>query len=233
MTDVRAIDAAIRAAGTPERAVKEKAYLKSTLRHHGTTVPEVRRVVRDYLRVHKNLAGAEAVALAEALWAEPVHERRLAAVLLLESAALRLGAGDVAVIERLLREARTWALVDELAANVVGPMVERLPGMGRILDRWARDEDFWIRRSALLALLVALRRGGGDFERFGRYADAMLEEKEFFIRKAIGWVLRETSKKRPELVADWLAPREARLSGVTRREAFKYLGSGSPSKAKR
>jgi 3-methyladenine DNA glycosylase AlkD len=51
----------------------------------------------------------------------------------------------------------------------------------------------------------------------------MLEEKEFFIRKAIGWVLRDTSRKRPELVFDWLLPRAAHASGVTTREAVKYL----------
>jgi 3-methyladenine DNA glycosylase AlkD len=51
----------------------------------------------------------------------------------------------------------------------------------------------------------------------------MLEEREFFIRKAIGWVLRETSKKRPELVFDWFLPRAERASGVTTREAVKYL----------
>ena len=91
------------------------------------------------------------------------------------------------------------------------------------LDRWAEDDDFWLRRSALLALLEALRRGGGDFPRFSRYADLMLEEKEFFIRKAIGWVLRDTARKRPDMVYEWLLPRAARASGVTLREAVKPL----------
>lgn len=85
-----------------------------------------------------------------------------------------------------------------------------------------KDDDFWVRRAALLALLRPLRDGGGDFA-LARHADAMLDEKEFFVRKAIGWVLREASKKRPALVADWLAPRAARASGVTVREAVKYL----------
>jgi 3-methyladenine DNA glycosylase AlkD len=75
----------------------------------------------------------------------------------------------------------------------------------------------------MLALLPALRRGGGDCARFSRYAHSMLGQREFFIRKAIGWVLREVSKKRPQLVRDWLRPRRARLSGVTLREAVKYL----------
>jgi 3-methyladenine DNA glycosylase AlkD len=60
-------------------------------------------------------------------------------------------------------------------------------------------------------------------DRFGRYADAMLDEREFFIRKAIGWVLRETGKIRPDEVFAWLLPRAARASGVTIREAVKYL----------
>jgi 3-methyladenine DNA glycosylase AlkD len=85
------------------------------------------------------------------------------------------------------------------------------------------DYDFWIRRSALLALLIPLRRGDGDFARFTRYADAMLDEKEFFIRKAIGWVLRDTALKRPTMVYDWLFPRAARASGVTLREAVKPM----------
>ena len=80
---------------------------------------------------------------------------------------------------------------------MAGALVERFPELGSALDRWAKDADFWVRRSAILALLDPLRRGEGDFDRFSRYADAMLCEKEFFIRKAIGWTLREVSKRRP------------------------------------
>lgn len=134
-----------------------------------------------------------------------------------------LGPTDMALLEKLLRESKTWALVDSLAVNVTGDLVERYPQLGSVLDRWARDDDFWIRRSAMLALLKPLRRGEGDFERFAGYADAMLEEKEFFIRKAIGWVLRETAKKQPDLVYEWLVPRTSRASGVTMREAVKPL----------
>ena len=85
------------------------------------------------------------------------------------------------------------------------------------------DEDFWIRRSALLALLVPLRRGGGDPDRFFRYADRLLAEREFFVRKAIGWVLRDMGHRRPRLVSEWLEPRARRASGVTMREAVKHL----------
>jgi 3-methyladenine DNA glycosylase AlkD len=220
---VRELSTALKAAGDPERAVQEKRYLKSELRHWGTSMPAIRRVASAFAKAHPDLGHAELVALVEELWAEPVHERRVAAVELLDAYGPRLEARDLRLVERLIRESRTWALVDGLAATVAGGLVERFPELGRALDRWAVDEDFWVRRAALLALLVPLRRGGGDFERFGRYADAMLEEREFFIRKAIGWVLRDTGRKRPALVARWLRPRAARASGLAVREAVKYL----------
>ena len=218
------LEAEMAASGTAERAVKEKAYLKSELRFLGASMSAVNRAMATYARAHRDLTHEQLIALAEALWAPPVHERRAAAVELLTRYAALLEPADVALLERLLRESLTWALVDGLAASVVSELVERYPlELAPVLDRWAADEDFWIRRSAMLALMPALRRGVGDFPRFARYADAMLDEREFFIRKAIGWVLRETSKKRPELVRDWLRPRVSRASTVTFREAVKYL----------
>lgn len=218
MDAVTEIEADLRSRAKAGRAEKEKAYLKSALAHLGVPVPEIRKVARAH---GEERSLEQARALADALWARPVHELRATAVELLDRRALTLE--DLPRLERWLREAKTWALVDPIAIALVGGVVER-HGAGDALDRWAEDDDFWIRRAAMLALLRPLRRGDGDFERFGRYADAMLEEKEFFIRKAIGWVLRETGKKRPERVEAWLEPRAQRASGVTMREAVKPLG---------
>jgi len=215
------------AGASPERAVQEKAYLKSSLEHLGATVPQIRAAVKAIMRANPQLSHDEVIAVVDALWAEPVHERRFAAVEILEERLQLLGPGDLAVVERLVRDSLTWALVDGLAASVAGGIVEvagsQQPQVARTLDSWAVDENFWVRRSSLLALLSGLRRGEGDFVRFGRYADAMLDEREFFIRKAIGWVLRETGKLRPDLVREWLAPRIDRVAGLTLREAVKYL----------
>ena len=213
----------LEAAGNPDRAVAEQAYLKSELRHLGTSVPATRSVAEAARRAHPDLTHDQVVELVELLWAEPVHECRAVCGELLVAYHDRLGPDDIARLERLLRGSRTWALVDGLAANVVGRLVEAHHELTDVLDRWAADPDFWIRRSALLALLVPLREGRGDFARFGRYADAMLDEREFFIRKAIGWVLRDTGRRRPDLVFEWLLPRAARLSSVTLREALKPL----------
>jgi len=217
------IDAQLRARASPERAAQERAYLKSDLDHLGVSVPAIRAVAKGIAARRPALGRERLLALVLALWEGRVYERRRLAVELLEISGDRLQAGDIGLVERLLREARTWALVDELAAVVAGGLVERHPELGPVLDRWAGDPDLWIRRSALLALLVPLRRGDGDFARFAGYAEGMLDETEFFIRKAIGWVLRDTARRRPELVFEWLLPRARRASGVTLREALKPL----------
>lgn len=216
------IDAGLLARAVPDRAAGEKAYLKSALTHYGTSVPSTRAAVREAL-AGARLGHDELVEVVGRLWEVPVHERRAAAVELLEVHGDVLGVADAPLLERLLRESRTWALVDGLAASVVGPVTERDEAWGAVLDRWVTDEDFWLRRSALLAHLLPLRAGGGDWERFTRYADATLDETEFFVRKAIGWVLRDTGRRRPDLVYAWILPRAARASGVTIREAVKPL----------
>jgi 3-methyladenine DNA glycosylase AlkD len=216
------LDRAMRRAGTPERAAGARAYLKHELEHYGADTRALREALRPVLR-RRDLDRATLLELARVLWARPVFERRAAAAELLARRAGLLGPRDVPFVERLLRDSGTWALVDTLSPRVIGPLVERHPELHATLERWAGDGDFWIRRSALLAYLLPLRRGEGEFPRFTALADPLLEDREFFVRKAIGWVLRERSKKRPAEVHRWLLPRAARASGVTVREAVKFL----------
>jgi 3-methyladenine DNA glycosylase AlkD len=149
-------------------------------------------------------------------------------------AAPRLAASDLAVLERLLRESRTWAYVDGLAGNVAGEIALRDPaGAWPVIDGWAADDDFWVRRSALLSLLRGIRAGTPDLARFTGYAESMLAEKEFFIRKAIGWVLREISRRDQAWVARWTEAHVAEMSGVTFREAVRRLPADEAERLKR
>jgi len=219
-----AIERALSTGVSPERAAASKSYLKIDMEFTGASVPQARAAVIGWRRAQVELTRSHLVAVAEHLWQRPVFECRMAAVIMLSDRRRLLEAGDIDLVERMLRESGTWALVDGLAADVAGELVARFPELSRTLDRWACDANFWMRRSALLALLVPLRRGDpAPFTQFSGYADQMLAEKEFFIRKAIGWVLRETAKKHPDLVLEWLAPRLDRASGVTMREAVRHV----------
>jgi 3-methyladenine DNA glycosylase AlkD len=216
------LEARLRAIGTPNRATGEKAYLKSDLDFTGTLVSdtreEVKRLATRLALDHDQLSG-----LATELWSRPVFELRLAAIMFVQRSPRLVSVADVPLLEQIVRESRTWALVDYLAVDVLGRLVESdMAGLTPIMDRWATDDDFWIRRASLLAELRPIRRGA-DLDRFLARAEPMLGETEFFIRKAIGWVLREAGKRRPDEVAAWLRPRTHRASGVTMREAVKYL----------
>jgi 3-methyladenine DNA glycosylase AlkD len=110
---------------------------------------------------------------------------------------------------------------DEVASNDTSHLHRRTTA--RALPRWSRDEDLWVRRSSLLAHLLPMRRGDGDLDAFLELALPLAAEKEFFIRKAIGWVLREASKKRPDEVYRILLAHRDELSGLSLREAAKRL----------
>jgi 3-methyladenine DNA glycosylase AlkD len=217
---VQLIEDELRAVGRSDRAAVEAKYLKSDLRFFGASLADIRRAAKAVAK-RGTLAHDDLVSLVESLWAKPVFELRMAAAMLLDLHVEQLGPDDLDMLERFIRDSKTWALVDVLSGDVIAKMNLDQP-LRRQLDRWARDDDFWVRRSSLLAELRTLKSGAA-FEPFAKRADRMLEEKEFFIRKAIGWVLREMSKRRPDEVYEWIAPRTHRISGVTVREVVKYL----------
>lgn len=141
------------------RAVQEKRYLKSDLDFLGVAVPGIRRVVTGTARPHPGLPREAVLAWARALWREPVHERRIAAIEVLRRYVTDLEAADLALVESWVREAHGWAYVDPLAGDIAGRIALRHPDAWPLIDEWATDEDFWVRRSALLALLPRIRAG--------------------------------------------------------------------------
>ena len=124
-----------------------------------------------------------------------------------------------------MRDARTWALVDPLGHTVAGTIFTRHPAAAAAhVERWSLDEgSFWVRRLAVLSLSRPVRAGVVPFATFATVADRLLDEREFFIRKSIGWVLRDIGRDRPDEVEAFCRPRMPRISTVTWREAQKRL----------
>ncbi|WP_067454483.1 DNA alkylation repair protein [Actinomadura macra] len=218
--------AELRVQGDPARAENEKRYLKSDFAHVGVSVPAVRKVALSTVR--KAPTRDELLALVHSLWTvtddgRPVHETRVAAVEILAKRAALLEPGDLGVAERLVRDSVSWVYVDHLAEKVAGALVIRYPSLGAALDVWVTDPYMWVRRTAMLALLPGVRSGTPDLDRLSRFGDALIGEKEFFIRKALGWVLRELSRKDPAWVTAWVDARTDAVSGVTIREAVRHL----------
>jgi hypothetical protein len=204
------IDAALQRESSWERTEAWEAQLGNGMSYYGASVGAVRGTIRDAGRRYPKLPHDEITALSSELWAVPVFERRLAAVVLLQSNLRLLDNSDLTRLEGFVRSARLRALVDPLAMDVIGPMIERLDAPLRVradavLDRWAEDDDEWLRRAVVLSPLRALRKGGGDWDGFARRAKILLEQSREagaegeVVREAVALVLAEVAKTRPEL----------------------------------
>ena len=204
------VDTALQRESSWERAEDWERRFGDGLSYYGASVGAVRGTIRDAGRRYPKLSHDEITALSSELWAVPVFERRLAAVVLLQSNLRLLDNSDLTRLEGFVRSARIPALVDPLAMDVIGPMIEGLDAPRRVradavLDRWAEDDDVWLRRAVVLSPLRALRKGGGDWDRFARRAKVLLEQSRDagvegeVVREAVALVLAEVAETRPEL----------------------------------
>jgi 3-methyladenine DNA glycosylase AlkD len=149
------IDAALQNEGSWYRAEETRARVGTNLRFYGASVGAVRGTVRDAGRRYPGMIHDEITALSSELWDEPVFERRLAAIVLLQSHEEMLRHSDLTRLEGFVRDARTSELVDPLARDVIAPMLQRLDAASRsradvVLDRWANEPNEWLRRAAAL-----------------------------------------------------------------------------------
>ena len=221
--DLELVASRFRLDGTALRATGQKAYLKSDLDFFGVSVPVVRAALKRESRENPLSSRSELLETAVSCFDFTYFEMQLFGVLLLGQNSNLLEVRDLGALADLVRKCETWALVDPLSKPGEVLVDRGMPDVGPILDEWSTDDNFWIRRYSLLVLMRGLVRDDEYWDRFVRYADSMIEEREFFIRKAIGWTLREVSKVRPDPVAEYVRRHMPVISGVTFREAVKYL----------
>lgn len=222
---VAAVRSTLRAAADPSLAPGQQAYMKSAMPFLGVRVPEVRRSVRGVVRAHGEDRPAVLRAAVEELWEQATHrEERYAALALLGLPPLRGDLSLVGLLEHLARTGAWWDLVDELAHRVADlhdahpvPTAERA-------RTWSRDESLWVRRLAILGQLG--RRDRVDLHLLADVVEPNLADPEFFIRKAIGWALREVSSVDPDWVRSFVAAHQ--MSPLSRREALKRIGPADP-----
>lgn len=210
---------ALRATADPELAPDQQAYMKSTMPFLGVRVPEVRAIARTLAKGRddpQTLRGA-----ATSLWRAATHrEERYAAQALLALRPLRGDLELLTVHEEMIRTGAWWDHVDE-AAHRLAELLDAHPDvMAMEMRIWADDDDFWIRRAAIISQLGRKARTDRDLLR--DVIEANIGDSEFFLRKAIGWSLREYAKTDPAWVRAFVA-QHPDLSPLSRREALKHL----------
>ena len=216
--------AGLAAAADPEHAAFHRRYHKSELRFHGLRNEPLRALVRTCCPRRPKPDRDDALGLVRALWSSDWFEERQAALLLLERHAAMLVPDDLPWLGAMTRDCAGWAHLDLLAVKVLGALALARPdAVYPVVRGWSDDSWMWSRRAAILVHVLPARRRQLDQEVAFTTFDERLHETEFFIRKAIGWALREACRHYPQEVYDFLARAGDRASGLTRREGARKL----------
>lgn len=208
----------------PVRALAMRAYMKNRFEFLGIPAPDRRKACADIIRQLKTADADELLQIANGLWTCEQREYQYLAVDILARHYRRLRLEDVPALLTLVQQKSWWDTVDGLAGVVGDVLQQNLTASRDIqagMDKALGHPDFWVRRIALLHQLGW--REQTDVNRLFSYALALADEKEFFIRKAIGWALRDYAWHDPVVVRNFLQENQGRLSGLSYREAAKNL----------
>ncbi|MFF3848071.1 DNA alkylation repair protein [Streptomyces sp. NPDC002328] len=216
------LTASYAAGADPARAAAMRAYMKDVAPFLGLPTPERRALTRAVLAGTSRPDEADCTAIALRCWALPQREYHYFAVDYLRRHIGRCTSGFLPVARHLVTTVPWWDTVDLLAAHVVGALVAADPRLTAEMDAWIDDDDLWLARTALLHQLRYKNRT--DADRLFAYCRRRSAHPDFFVRKAIGWSLREYAKTDPEAVRAFLAREGHRFAPLSVREALKSIG---------
>lgn len=206
----------------PEKAGPMAAYLKTEMPFYGVQKKgrtEVLRLVRKEYPIEDNSTYRNAVL---ALWEQPHREEKYLAISIARQHKPFITLENLDIYKKLVVEGAWWDLVDDVAINLVGSVhLHQRKKMESVIERWIDDDDMWLRRTSLISPIK--HKAETDHETLFDHCLRRADEKEFFIRKAIGWTLREYAKTEPERVRRFLIKHRDRWSGLSFREASKHL----------
>lgn len=210
--------------GNPDRAPQMQRYMRSELPYRGVSLPACRRLARQLGREHPQPDVAALTATVRELWhGARFREERYVALTL--TGDRRYAAWQTPALlplyEELIVTGAWWDLVDDLATHRVGPLLRAFPDeLTPVLRAWAVDADRWKRRTSVICQVGA--KTATDTALLSHCIEANIADRDFFLRKAIGWALRDFSKVDPGWVAAFVSAHPD-LSPLSRREASKYL----------
>lgn len=225
MTLAESLRGELAARANASKARAMQAYMKSAMPYLGVNLPEVRAVCKRVFADHPFDSCERWERAIRQLWRQAnFREERYAAIELLSLKAHRecWTPQLMPLLEEMVVTGAWWDLVDGIAP-VFGSLLRRYPREIRpVMRAWSSDESMWKRRISIICQLALKRET--DLKLLYANIEPNLSDREFFIRKAIGWALRQYSRTDPKEVARYVAAHESRLSGLSRREALKNIG---------
>jgi 3-methyladenine DNA glycosylase AlkD len=222
---IHALRSALESLADPSRAEGMRAYMKSQMPYLGVTTTPMRDMHRRVFPAFPIASFDDWRETVLAMWDEARYrEERYSALALTGDTRYKAfrTLEALPLIEQLIVTGAWWDLVDGLATHEIGDLLRRYPeAMRATLLEWSRGRDPWLRRTSIICQ-VGFKH---DTDQQLLYAciEPSLAERDFFLRKAIGWALREYAKARPEAVRHYVAEHGSRLSTLSRNEALKHL----------
>jgi 3-methyladenine DNA glycosylase AlkD len=209
------------AAADPANAAPMRAYLRDQFDFLGITTRPRRALSRQVLAGLPNPDEDDLTAVSLACWRLPHREYQYFACDLLRRHAGTCSPAFLDTARLLVTHRSWWDTVDALAAHVVGRIVARHPVTLSTMDEWIDAENIWLVRTAILHQLTY--KQSTDARRLFRYCLRRADHPDFFIRKAIGWALRQYARTDPDAVREFVAAHRERLAPLSVREAIRNL----------
>lgn len=204
----------------PQIAAGQKAYMRNQFEFYGIKSPKRREIQRPFLVKSYLPPKDELEQIVKTLWQKPQREYQFFAQELVSKYARRFDKNDIALLEYMVTNKSWWDTVDFIAVKLIGPYFDQYPGQLDIyLKKWLASNNIWLQRCCLLYQLKSKDKMGT--KRLEHMIQKLLGSEEFFINKAIGWVLREYSRTSPKWVKDFVANND--LAGLSRREALRLM----------
>ncbi|NNC81600.1 MAG: DNA alkylation repair protein [Acidimicrobiales bacterium] len=198
-----------------------RGYMRDQFEYLGLNSPERRRANKPWITQGKSAEAEDLLTFAEECWEENEREFQYCAMDVLRAGAKELEPKHLPRVRALIETKSWWDTIDSLGPWTVGTMVTSHPELSAVMDEWIDDDNHWVARSAILHQLGYKERTDGD--RLFSYADKRGGDTEFFIRKALGWALRQYARVDPDAVRAYVEDNADMLSGLTKREALKHL----------
>jgi len=214
-----AVIASYRGAADAQVAAAQRAYMRDQFPYLGISTPERRKLTRDAVWGTPHPGTNDCAELALRCWELSEREFRYFAVDYLVANVKYCDSTLLPTLRTLITTDSWWDTIDPLATRVVGPLVAADPNLVATMDAWVRDENLWIARTAILHQLHY--KAVTNENRLFEYCSLQAGHKDFFIRKAIGWALREYAYTAPDAVRAFLE--REKFSPLSVREASKHL----------
>ena len=211
----------IEAKGNKNIAQAQSKYMRFKFPFYGIMQKPLSEAIKEFYEIHGKVEIENTMSFVQECFSYHYRELWHVGLGILRKNVKKLPDTHLEDFKKIIIKGDWWDVTDSMASGVVGDYLQKYPHLLPEMDAWIQHENYWIRRTAIIYQLKY--RKDLDTQRLFKYILLCAHEKEFFIRKAIGWSLREYSKTNARAVIEFIETHDTVLSGLSKREGMKWI----------